>query len=107
MTTDPSTETPLVGDGPFVYRPVPQWEQLPDGWTFVEAVGVATDSRDRVYVYNRGEHPMIVFDADGRFLHAWGEGAFVRPHGIWIGPDDTLYLCLALLGLDRDRVKEE
>jgi DNA-binding beta-propeller fold protein YncE len=25
-------------------------------------------------------------------LQAWGEGQFVRPHGIWIGPDDMVYL---------------
>lgn len=70
---------------------------MPTGWSFVEAVGVATDSHDRVYVFNRGEHPVIVFDADGRFLRAWGEGQFVRPHGIWIGKDqdddaDMVYL---------------
>ena len=44
------------------------------------------------YVFNRGEHPLIVFDRDGRFLRSWGEGLFVRPHGIIIGPDDTVYL---------------
>ncbi len=81
-----------VGSGAFVYEAVPGWEQLPENWTFVEAVGVACDSQDRVYVFNRGEHPVIVFDRDGKFLHAWGEGQFVRPHGIWIGPDDSLYL---------------
>jgi DNA-binding beta-propeller fold protein YncE len=65
---------------------------LPPGWQFVEAVGVATDSQDRVFVFNRGEHPVCVFDRDGKFLNAWGEGQFIRPHGIWIGPDDAVYL---------------
>jgi DNA-binding beta-propeller fold protein YncE len=67
------------------------WEQLPEGWTFVEVAGVATDSADRVYVFCRGEHPVIVFDRDGRFLDAWGEGVFTNAHGICIGPDDTVY----------------
>lgn len=67
------------------------WEKLPEGWSFVEVAGVATDSRDRVYVFNRGEHPMIVFDADGNFLDAWGEGLFTNAHGIYIGPDDRIY----------------
>jgi DNA-binding beta-propeller fold protein YncE len=84
--------TPTLGRAALNYRPLPGWGELPPGWSFVEAVGVATDSRDRVYVFNRGEHPVIVFDADGRFLHSWGEGQFVRPHGIWIGPDDMVYL---------------
>lgn len=67
------------------------WAQLPEGVTFPEVAGVAVDSRDRVYVFNRGEHPVIVFAPDGTFLEAWGEGLFVRPHGITIGPDDSIY----------------
>ena len=67
------------------------WEKLPEGWSFVEVAGIATDSRDRVYAFNRGEHPMIVFDADGNFLDAWGEGMFTNAHGIYIGPDDRIY----------------
>ena len=37
-----------------------------------EVAGVAVVSRDRVYVFNRGEHPVIVFDKEGKFLNAWG-----------------------------------
>lgn len=69
------------------------WEQLPEGWSFVEVAGVATDRSDRVYVFSRGEHPVIVFDRDGRFLDAWGEGTFTNPHGICIGPDELVYCC--------------
>jgi DNA-binding beta-propeller fold protein YncE len=75
----------------FRYEPVTPWEALPEGWRFVEVAGVAVDSRDRVFLFNRGVHPVIVLDRDGRFLSAWGEGRFVRPHGILIGPDDTVY----------------
>ncbi len=82
----------IVGAGRFQYRAVEGWDQLPPGWQYVDVVGVATDSRDRVYVFNRGEHPLVVFDADGNFLREWGAGKFVRPHGIMIGPDDLMYL---------------
>ena len=44
------------------------WERLPEGWSFTEVAGVAVDSRDRVYVFCRGEHPLVVFDKDGKFL---------------------------------------
>lgn len=67
------------------------WETLPEGWSFVEVAGVATDSRDRVFAFNRGEHPIIIFDADGNFVDAWGEGLFTNAHGIFIGPDDRVY----------------
>ena len=35
---------------------------------------MAADSEDRVYVFNRGEHPVIVLRPDGAFLGSWGEG---------------------------------
>src|SRR5436305_10098481 len=73
------------------FEPREDWGVLPDGWRFVEVAGVATDSRDRVFVFNRGDHPVVIFDRDGRFLGSWGEDLFVRPHGITIGPDDTVY----------------
>jgi hypothetical protein len=68
------------------------WEQLPEGWSFVEVAGVAVDSRDWVHVFNRGEHPVILFDKDGKFLNAWGEGVFKSAHGNFIDRDDTIYL---------------
>ncbi|HEY3067235.1 MAG TPA: peptidyl-alpha-hydroxyglycine alpha-amidating lyase family protein [Methylomirabilota bacterium] len=74
------------------YRPVEGWGRLPDGWSFVEATSVAVDASDNVYVFNRGAHPVIVFDRDGVFLRSWGEGVFRRPHGITIGPDGSLWL---------------
>jgi DNA-binding beta-propeller fold protein YncE len=75
----------------FGYEADDQWAQLPAGWSWTEAVAVATDSQDRVYVFSRGEHPITIFDRDGAFLNAWGEGLFVRPHGITIGSDNAVY----------------
>jgi sugar lactone lactonase YvrE len=74
------------------YRPVEGWGRLPEGWSYVEATSVAVDTHDNVYVFNRGAHPVIVFDRDGRFLRSWGEGVFRHPHGITIGPDGSLWL---------------
>ena len=74
------------------YRPVEKWGALPEGMRFVEATSVAVDANDDVYVFNRGKHPVIVFDRAGRFKRTWGEGVFRRAHGITIGPDGTLWL---------------
>ena len=49
------------------------------------------DGNDNVYVFNRGEHPMMVFDKGGNFVKSWGEGVFSRAHGVSLGPDNTLY----------------
>ncbi|MBL6953264.1 MAG: hypothetical protein ISR50_11555 [Alphaproteobacteria bacterium] len=81
----------ILGDGDYRYRVVEDWAKLPDGWEFRDVAGVAVDSKDQVYIFNRGEHPMMVFDREGNFLRAWGEGIFNRAHGLHVGPDDALY----------------
>lgn len=82
---------PILGGGDHRYRIDESWGKLPDGWTLPDVAAVAVDRHDRVYVFNRGAHPMIVFDRAGNFLRSWGEGVFKRPHGLHIGPDDTLF----------------
>ena len=81
----------VLGSGEHRYRVVENWAKLPDGWEFRDVAAVAVDSKDRVYVFNRGQHPMMVFDRDGNFLRSWGEGLFGRAHGLHIDSDDTLY----------------
>lgn len=81
-----------VGEGDFTYEPVENWAKLPPGWSFKEIGAVGVDRADRVYVFNRGEHPMIVFDRDGSFIKSWGEGVFPRAHGLHMADDDTVWL---------------
>jgi DNA-binding beta-propeller fold protein YncE len=75
----------------FGYTPDDRWAKLPAGFAWKEVAGVATDSRDRVFVFSRGEHPLLVFDRDGTFVEEWDGSMFVRPHGITVGPDDCVY----------------
>jgi len=82
----------MLGTGDYRYEIVEAWGKLPDGWSFKEVSDVGVDKSDNVYVFNRGDHPMIVFDRDGNFLRSWGEGVFRHPHGVSMGPDDTIYL---------------
>lgn len=82
----------IVGSGQFKYRVIAGWAKLPDGWSFKEVGGVGVDDKDNVYVLNRGEHPMIVFDRQGNFLRSWGEGHYPRPHGVHMAPDHTMFL---------------
>ena len=86
-----------VGAGDYVYELVERWGKLPTGWAYVDVVAVAVDSTDRVYVFNRGGHPVIIFARDGQYMGSWGEGVFRRPHGLHIGPDDAVY-CVDDLG---------
>ena len=70
----------ILGSGDLRFEPVVDWEKLPAGWSFVDVAGVAVDSHDNVYVLNRSEHPVIVFDRDGKFPALLGRGCFQRPH---------------------------
>ena len=80
-----------VGSGKYKYELTESWAQLPTGHAFGNVSAVATDSRDRVYVFQRKDPPVMVFDRDGKHLGAWGIGAFSNPHGIYIA-NDIVYL---------------
>lgn len=82
----------IVGTGNLTYDVVEDWGQLPRGWRFKQVAGVAVDAEDRVYVFTRSPHPVIVFNREGRFITSWGEGHFSVAHGICIGPDGCVYL---------------
>ena len=80
-----------LGSAAYTYEVAEGWGKLPDGWSYREAAAVGVDSNDNVYVFSRGEHPMIVFDREGNFLRSWGEGVFPRAHGITMGPNATIF----------------
>ena len=82
----------IVGSGDYRYEVNADWAKPPDGWSFKEVGGVGVDSNDNVYVFNRGDHPMMVFDREGNFLRSWGDGQYPRAHGVHIAPDDTMFL---------------
>jgi hypothetical protein len=48
-----------VGSGAYTYEPVENWAKLPPGWSFKEIGAVGVDRHDNVFVFNRGEHPML------------------------------------------------
>ena len=68
--------------------------QLPEGWDFVEVSGVGVDdANDRVYVFNRGEEPIIIFDREGLIHRHLGEGNVQEDYGICFGPMIHRLLC--------------
>ena len=81
----------VFGQGTHQYTVQEEWWTLPEGWEFGWIPAVAVDSQDRVYVYSRSEHPMVVFDRDGNFIDAWGDDILKDAHGIFIDADDNIY----------------
>ena len=51
---------------------------------------IATDSKGRLFVADRGNRRIQIFDQEGTFLDEWKQ--FGRPSGILITADDTIYV---------------
>ena len=81
----------VFGQGTHQYTVEENWWTLPEGWEFGWIPAVAVDSQDRVYVYSRSEHPMVVFDRNGNFIDSWGDDILKDAHGILIDADDNIY----------------
>jgi len=51
---------------------------------------LAMDSRGRLFVGDRGNNRIKIFDQDGKLLDTWYQ--FSRPSGIFIDPQDNIYV---------------
>jgi len=51
---------------------------------------LAFDSRGRLFVADRSNNRIQIFDQDGKFIAEWKQ--FGRPSGIFIDKDDTIYV---------------
>ncbi|WP_425398600.1 peptidase [Aeoliella sp.] len=92
----------IVGVDGHQYRVDHQWAQLPDKYHWQTSHNVAVGSDGLIYVIHEGrydlkDHPAIfVFDADGKFVRAFGEQFQGGGHGIeakQTAGDDELYVC--------------
>ena len=76
-----------VGTGKYKYELIENFAKLPEGETFGVISRVTTDSRNRLYVFQRKDPAVLIFDRDGKFVHSWGSGEFKRAHGFKIVGD--------------------
>lgn len=56
---------------------------------FDQPHAIAMDSRGRLFIADRGNNLLKIFDQDGKLLETWDQ--FSRISGLWIAPGDTLY----------------
>ena len=96
-----------IGSGEYRYSFRRNWAQPPRWWNFGDpnvasppqtCVKGATAPNGDVYVLSRAAHPVMVFDANGRFVTSWGEGVFSSfVHGMTI--DRTGHVWITDTGL--------
>ncbi|MFM8804221.1 MAG: hypothetical protein ACKOK8_09980, partial [Planctomycetia bacterium] len=92
----------IIGAGAHRFRVRHHFPQLPDRFTWQTTHNVAVDSAGNLYVIHEGkkeqkDHPAIfVFDAEGKFIRAFGSEFQGGGHGIEVrreGNEDFLYVC--------------
>src|SRR5438132_3092121 len=92
IVAGPKPTTARAADA--TYHLVENWAQLPPGtqWGVMTAVGV--DAQGNVFAFQRSEptSKVMVFDARGKYLRAWGEGAFTYPHGLRVLGDGLVWI---------------
>jgi hypothetical protein len=79
-----------TGTGDYRYELVRDFFKSPDGEPFGLISRVAADDQDHIYVFQRRNPPVVVFDRDGKYLGAWGAGEVTDPHGLKV-VGDTVY----------------
>jgi len=79
-----------TGAGEYRYELIRDFCKLPAGQSFGLVSRVAADAQDRIYVFQRKDPPVVVFDREGKYLGAWGSGEVTDPHGLKI-VDDVVY----------------
>lgn len=76
-------------DGKFQY----QWgEPGADQGQFDLPHGIAVDGENRIYVADRSNSRIQVFDREGGFIAQWKSPEIGRPYAIAIGPDEKAYV---------------
>ena len=73
------------------YRPVQHGLQIPDDQEMGAPSSVVWTTQNRLLVFNRGPNPLMEFNPDGSFVRSWGQGEYLRPHGLRLDPSGNIW----------------
>jgi sugar lactone lactonase YvrE len=76
---------------PNPYRAADNWAQLPAGMKWAGVISIQPDAKDHIWVFHRGDTPILEFDLSGKLLTSFGQGMFVQAHGMAIDKDGNVW----------------
>jgi DNA-binding beta-propeller fold protein YncE len=88
--SDPALLVPQVAPE-LDYVAVPMPVSPPAGTTMGAPASVAFDAKGHLFVLTRGPHALFEFDDHGAFIRAFGDGLFMRSHGLRIDREGNLW----------------
>jgi peptidylamidoglycolate lyase len=83
----------VAGSNTSSYQVVHGWPQLPEGLAFGQVSGVSVDSHNHVFVFHRGDHPIMCFEGmTGKLIAAWGDGLIGVAHGLKVDQENNVWV---------------
>ena len=73
------------------YIPVKHGLNIPHKIELGAATSVVWTEEDHLILFNRGPNPLMEFDPRGRLLRTWGQGDYIRPHGMRLDPQGNIW----------------
>jgi streptogramin lyase len=86
----------VVALGERWYKTERSWAKFPDHITQNVLTNGSVDNEGNLYLCQRTDPPVLVFDRGGRFLRGMGEGLIDDAHGIYVSRDGSIFV------VDRD-----
>lgn len=76
-----------LGNDRYTYELIRDFPRMPKGQSMGVVSRVATDAQDHVYVFQRQDPPVLIFDREGNYRGCWGIGTMKEAHGLKIVGD--------------------
>jgi len=78
--------------GAVVFTPAADFPLVAEKIALGACAATAVDTHGRIYLFHRGEKPILQLDAQGKLLRGWGEGEIKAAHGLRVDADDNVWV---------------
>jgi len=92
FSTRTSSEQAVTALATAGYEPVIGFLTVPEGIKLGACSAVAINSKGDLYLFHRGEKPILCFSASGKFIRSWGDDLIGAAHGMRVDSDDNVWV---------------